>query len=89
MASTIITVQGIVSPMAEKGLGGERVVITMGEQEYQISPRGAGADLDEEISAVVEATGMLTEKEGILSLFVRSYKVLDEDMWPDDNQYDD
>ncbi len=89
MSSTIITVKGTVSPMPEKGQGGERVLITMGEQEYQITPRGAGADLDEELSAVVEATGMLTEKEGILSLFVRSYKVLDEDMWPDDADYDD
>ncbi len=89
MSSTIVTVKGTVSPMPEKGQGGERVIIIMGEQEYQITPRGAGADLDEELSAMVEATGMLTEKDGVLTLFVRSYKVLDEDMWPDDDHYDD
>ncbi len=89
MSSTIITVKGIVSPLPAKGENGARVVITMDEQEYQVAPRGAGADLDEEISAVVEAKGMLTEQNGVQCLFVRSYTVLDEDMWPEDNQYDD
>ncbi len=89
MSSTVITVKGIVSPLPAKGEGGARVVITMNEQEYQVTPRGAGADLDEEVSAVVEATGMLTEQNGVNCLFVRSYTVLDEDLWPDDNQYDD
>ncbi len=89
MSSTIITVKGTVHPLPEKGQGGERVVITAEEKEYLITPRGAGADLDEELSAVIEATGMLTEKDGVCTLFVRSYKVLDEDMWPDDDDYDD
>ncbi len=90
MSSTIITVKGVVSPLPEKGESGARVVIvTENELEYQITPRGAGADLDEEISAVVEATGMLTEQNGVNCLFVRSYTVLDEDLWPDDDQYDD
>ncbi len=89
MSSTIITVKGMVSPLPEKGQNGERVIIAEGEREYQIIPRGAGADLDEESGAVVEATGMLTENDAVLSLFVRSYKVLGEDLWGDDDDYDD
>ncbi len=89
MSSTIITVKGMVSPLPKKGENGARVAIVTDEREYHITPRGAGAGLDEEISAVVEATGMLTEQNDISCLFVRTYTVHDEDMWPDDNQYDD
>ena len=84
MSSTIITVRGTVSPLLTKGEGGARVMINTDEDEYHITPRGAGADLDEAISASVEATGMLSEQNGKLCLFVRNYKILDEDSWQDD-----
>ncbi len=89
MSSTVITIKGTVSPLSGKGEKGARVAIVTDEQEYQIVPRGAGSDLDEEISALVKAQGLLTESNGVACLFVRSYSILDEDLWEDDSRYED
>lgn len=61
------------------------VAIIQNEKEYRILPRGAGADLGDEVNAMVEATGLVEEQDGINYLAVRGYKVLEEDEpWDDE-----
>ena len=61
-----------------------RVAVTQDELEYRIVPRGAGVDLDDHLSALVEVTGVASEQDGLLRMQVRGYKVLDDDAWLDD-----
>lgn len=60
------------------------VAIVQDGIEYRVLPRGAGVDLDDEVNVAVEATGQVTEEEGIHYLTVRGYKVLEDDAWLED-----
>lgn len=61
------------------------VAIVQNDIEYRVLPRGAGIDLDDEVNALVEATGLVEEKDGINYFAVRGYKTLeDDDSWPDE-----
>lgn len=60
------------------------VAITQDDVEYRILPRGAGVDLVDEVNVAVEATGLVEEKDGVLYMTVRGYKVLEDDAWLDD-----
>ena len=44
-------------------------------------PRGAGVDLDDEVSVPVEVSGIMEEADGVVYLIVRGYKVLEDDSW--------
>lgn len=60
------------------------VAIVQDEIEYRILPRGAGVDLDDEVNVSVQATGLVSEEDGIKYLAVRGYKVLEDDAWLED-----
>lgn len=60
------------------------VAIIQNDVEYRILPRGAGVDLADEVNAMVEATGLTEEKDGITYLAVRGYKVLEDDGWEEE-----
>ncbi|MDR2050563.1 MAG: hypothetical protein LBQ63_02175 [Deltaproteobacteria bacterium] len=85
------TVRGyIVSLPPRKGAGEESAKVALQDEdgrEYHIVPKGVGIDLVGHISARVEATGIVRQKEDILFLWVRRYTVDDafEDDWYDDN----
>lgn len=82
--TTPITVKGYVTALPRSADEAQcRVAVIQDEQEYRIIPRGAGVDLDDHLSALVEVTGVSTESDGIVRLQVRGYKVLD-DVWLDD-----
>lgn len=82
--TTPITVKGYVTALPRSGDEAQcRMAVIQDEQEYRILRRGAGVDLDGQLHALVEVTGVCAESEGIMRLQVRSYKVLD-DVWPDD-----
>ena len=49
-------------------------------------PRGAGVDLDDEVSVPVEVTGLLEEQDGVNYLTVRGYKVLEDDSWLEEEE---
>lgn len=57
------------------------VAIVQDGVEYRILPRGAGVDLDDEVNVSVEATGLVSEEDGVTYLAVRGYKVLEDDAW--------
>lgn len=79
----LLTVKGYVSPLPRSADEKQaRVAIMQDETEYRVIPRGAGVDLDDHLSALVEVTGTVTETEGVLHLVVRGYRVLeDDDAW--------
>lgn len=60
------------------------VAIVQNDIEYRILPRGAGVDLADEVNALVEATGLVEEKDGVNYLAVRGYRVLEEDGWSEE-----
>lgn len=60
------------------------VAIMREGEEFRVLPRGAGIDLMDEVNASVEATGLVSEEDGVKYLAVRGYKVLDDDDWLDD-----
>ena len=81
-----ITVKGYVTPLPRSADEAQaRVAIMQDEREYRIIPRGAGVDLDDHLSALVEVTGVCTESEGVLRVQVRGYRVLEDDGWLDDD----
>lgn len=55
------------------------VAIVQDNVEYRVLPRGAGVDLVDEVNALVEATGLMEEKDGVQYIAVRGYKVLEDD----------
>lgn len=57
------------------------VAIIQDDIEYRVLPRGAGVDLADEVNAVVAATGLVEEKDGVQYLAVRGYKAQDDDSW--------
>ena len=58
-----------------------RVAVVLDDVEYRIVPRGAGVDLDDEVSMPVEVSGLVEEADGVVYLTVRGYKVLEDDSW--------
>lgn len=58
-----------------------RVAVIQDDVEYRIVPRGAGVDLDDEVSLTVEVTGQHEEVDGVNYLVVRGYTVLEDDSW--------
>lgn len=60
------------------------VAIVQEDVEYRVLPKGAGIDLDDEVNALVEATGLISEEDGIKYIAVRGYKSMDDDSWSDD-----
>ena len=58
-----------------------RVAVVQDDVEYRIVPRGAGVDLDDEVSVPVEVSGIMDEADGVVYLTVRGYKVLEDDSW--------
>jgi hypothetical protein len=58
-----------------------RVSVVQDDVEYRIVPRGAGVDLDDEVSVPVEVSGLMEEADGVVYLTVRGYKVLEDDSW--------
>lgn len=80
-----ITVKGYVTALPRSADDAQaRVAVMQDEREYRIIPKGAGVDLDEHLSALVEVTGICTEHEGVFRLLVRGYRVLEDDSWLDD-----
>lgn len=59
------------------------VAIMHNDEEYRVLPRGAGVDLADEVNALVEATGLVEEKDGLKYFAARGYKLLEDDGWPE------
>ncbi|MCR4666285.1 MAG: hypothetical protein K5657_03215 [Desulfovibrio sp.] len=62
-----------------------RIAILQDDIEYRIIPKAAGVDLEDEINVFVEVTGDLFEEDEVQYLTVRSFKVLEDDAWDDEN----
>lgn len=60
------------------------VAIVQDDIEYRVLPRGAGGDLADEVNARVEASGLVEERDGVHYLAARTYKLLDDDAWPEE-----
>ncbi len=50
-------------------------------EDRDLGRRGAGVDLDDEVSLPVEVSGLVDEADGVVYLTVRGYKVLEDDSW--------
>jgi hypothetical protein len=82
MNNTSITVKGYVEAVPRAVDARQaRVAIVQDDVEYRVVPRGAGIDLDDEISTLVEATGLLEESDGVNYIMVRAYRALEDDSW--------
>lgn len=82
MSKSPITVRGYVAAMPRAVDARQaRVAVVQDDVEYRVMPRGAGVDLDDEVSLPVEATGLVEEADGFFYLTVRGYKVLEDDSW--------
>ena len=61
------------------------VAVVQDDVEYRIIPRGAGADLADEVSALVEVTGLLEQVDEVNYIQVRGYTLVDDtSSWDDD-----
>lgn len=81
------TISGYVVPLPRDVDPRQAIVgIIQDDVEYRILPRGAGADLGDEVNAMVEVTGLIEEQDGVNYMAVRGYKILeeDEDEWDDE-----
>ena len=77
-----ITVRGYVAAVPRSVDARQaRVAVVQDDVEYRIVPRGAGVDLDDEVSVPVEVSGIMEEADGVAYLIVRGYKVLEDDSW--------
>ena len=77
-----ITVRGYVAAVPRSVDARQaRVAVVQDDVEYRIVPRGAGVDLDDEVSLPVEVSGLVDEADGVVYLTVRGYKVLEDDSW--------
>ena len=82
MNKSPITVRGYVAAVPRSVDARQaRVAVVQDDVEYRIVPRGAGVDLDEEVSVPVEVSGIMEEADGVVYLTVRGYKVLEDDSW--------
>ena len=80
MSKEQITVRGYVTAVP-RGTDARhaRVAIVQDDVEYRIIPRGAGVDLDDEVSVPVEVTGLLETADEVSYLMVRGYPVQEDD----------
>ena len=82
MNKSPITVRGYVAAVPRSVDARQaRVAVVQDDMEYRIVPRGAGVDLDDEVSVPVEVSGIMEEADGVVYLIVRGYKVLEDDSW--------
>jgi len=82
MNKSPITVRGYVAAVPRSVDARQaRVAVVQDDVEYRIVPRGAGVDLDDEVSLPVEVSGLVEEADGVVYLTVRGYKVLEDDSW--------
>ena len=82
MNKSPITVRGYVAAVPRSVDARQaRVAVVQDDVEYRIVPRGAGVDLDDEVSLPVEVSGSVDEADGVVYLTVRGYKVLEDDSW--------
>ncbi len=82
MNKSPITVRGFVAAVPRSVDARQaRVAVVQDDVEYRIMPRGAGVDLDDEVSVPVEVSGIMEEADGVVYLTVRGYKVLEDDSW--------
>ena len=82
MNKSPITVRGYVAAVPRSVDARQaRVAVVQDDVEYRIVPRGAGVDLDDEVSVPVEVSGLVDEADGVVYLTVRGYKVLEDDSW--------
>jgi hypothetical protein len=82
MNKSPITVRGYVAAVPRSVDARQaRVAVVQDDVEYRIVPRGAGVDLDDEVSLPVEVSGLVDEADGVVYLTVRGYKVLEDDSW--------
>ncbi|KAF5085086.1 MULTISPECIES: hypothetical protein [Desulfovibrio] len=82
MNKSPITVRGYVAAVPRSVDARQaRVAVVQDDVEYRIVPRGAGVDLDDEVSVPVEVSGIMEEADGVVYLIVRGYKVLEDDSW--------
>jgi hypothetical protein len=62
-----------------------RVAVEADDTAYHVIRRGAGVDLDDHLSALVQVTGIVQRDEGENWLInVRSYVLLEDDRWLED-----
>lgn len=85
MSMSPITVRGYVAVLPRSTECYQcRVAIIQDDEEYRVLTRGAGVDLLDEISAQVEAEGVVEERDGNKYLTIRRYTLLeDEENWED------
>ena len=82
MNKSPITVRGYVAAVPRSVDARQaRVAVVQDDVEYRIVPRGAGVDLDDEVSLTVEVSGLVDEADGVVYLTVRGYKLLEDDSW--------
>ena len=82
MNKSPITIRGYVAAVPRSVDARQaRVAVVQDDVEYRIVPRGAGVDLDDEVSLPVEVSGLVEEADGEVYLTVRGYKVLEDDSW--------
>lgn len=82
MNKSPITVRGYVAAVPRSVDARQaRVAVVQDDVEYRIVPRGAGVDLDDEVSLPVEVSDLVDEADGVVYLTVRGYKVLEDDSW--------
>ena len=86
MNKTPITVRGYVAAVPRSVDARQaRVAVVQDDVEYRIIPRGAGADLADEVSALVEVTGLLEQVDEVNYIQVRGYTLVDDtSSWDDD-----
>lgn len=82
MNKTPVTVRGyVVAVPRTVDARQARVAVVQDDVEYRIMPRGAGVDLDDEVSVPVEISGLVEEEDGVTYIAVRGYTVLEDDSW--------
>ena len=82
MNKSPITVRGYIAAVPRSVDARQaRVAVVQDDVEYRIVPRGAGVDLDDEVSLPVEVSGIVDEADGVVYLTVRGYKLLEDDSW--------
>ena len=84
--SSLKTIKGyITTPAQGVKEGGARVAVEEDGVVYHVAPRGAGVDLDDHLSALVQVTGIVHQDEhGESFVTVRAYRLLEDDVWLED-----
>lgn len=84
--SNPITVKGYVCSVPRAADARQAsVAVVQDDVEYRIIPRGAGADLADEVSALVEVTGLLEQVDEVNYIQARGYTLVDDtSSWDDE-----